>query len=132
MSFITELNVKSNTHKWAKIKKPYKLINLQGLRCAQDWIRTSTPLRALRPEHSASTNFATWASVSGVANIYTTRFSQKQIYSANKLQPLISLLSTLPNTSKLSFWCTIPASSVAIKAQLSTLARSIMFNMPLP
>ena len=28
---------------------------------AQDWIRTSTPLRALRPEHSASTNFATWA-----------------------------------------------------------------------
>src|SRR5690349_20539419 len=29
--------------------------------CAQDWIRTSTPLRALRPEHSASTNFATWA-----------------------------------------------------------------------
>jgi hypothetical protein len=29
--------------------------------CAQDWIRTSTPLQALRPEHSASTNFATWA-----------------------------------------------------------------------
>ncbi|MCD6062658.1 MAG: hypothetical protein K0R82_569 [Flavipsychrobacter sp.] len=29
---------------------------------AQDWSRTSTPLRALRPEHSASTNFATWAS----------------------------------------------------------------------
>lgn len=39
---------------------------------AQDWIRTSTPLRALRPEHSASTNFATWASLifrSGRANI---------------------------------------------------------------
>jgi hypothetical protein len=29
--------------------------------CAQNWIRTSTPLRALRPEHSASTNFAIWA-----------------------------------------------------------------------
>jgi hypothetical protein len=28
---------------------------------AQNWIRTSTPLRALRPEHSASTNFAIWA-----------------------------------------------------------------------
>ena len=28
---------------------------------ARDWIRTSTPLRALRPEHSASTNFAIWA-----------------------------------------------------------------------
>ena len=32
----------------------------EGL-CAQDWIRTSTSLRTLRPEHSASTNFATWA-----------------------------------------------------------------------
>jgi hypothetical protein len=31
---------------------------------AQDWIRTSTSLRTLRPEHSASTNFATWAGVS--------------------------------------------------------------------
>ncbi len=29
--------------------------------CAQEWIRTITPLQALRPEHSASTNFATWA-----------------------------------------------------------------------
>ena len=29
--------------------------------CAQDWIRTSTSLRTLRPEHSASTNFATRA-----------------------------------------------------------------------
>ena len=28
---------------------------------AQEWIRTITPLQALRPEHSASTNFATWA-----------------------------------------------------------------------
>ena|GEM_PF-3193804 len=28
---------------------------------AQNWIRTSTPLQALRPEHSASTNFAIWA-----------------------------------------------------------------------
>jgi hypothetical protein len=29
---------------------------------ARDWIRTSTSLRTLRPEHSASTNFATRAS----------------------------------------------------------------------
>ena len=29
--------------------------------CARDWIRTSTSLRTLRPEHSASTNFATRA-----------------------------------------------------------------------
>ena len=29
--------------------------------CAQNWIRTSTSLRTLRPEHSASTNFAIWA-----------------------------------------------------------------------
>lgn len=29
--------------------------------CAQEWIRTITSLRTLRPEHSASTNFATWA-----------------------------------------------------------------------
>ena len=28
---------------------------------AQEWIRTITSLRTLRPEHSASTNFATWA-----------------------------------------------------------------------
>ncbi len=28
---------------------------------AQNWIRTSTSLRTLRPEHSASTNFAIWA-----------------------------------------------------------------------
>jgi hypothetical protein len=28
---------------------------------AQDWIRTSTWFPTLRPEHSASTNFATWA-----------------------------------------------------------------------
>jgi hypothetical protein len=33
---------------------------LRGLR-AQDRIRTYTPFRTLRPEHSASTNFATWA-----------------------------------------------------------------------
>ncbi len=35
-------------------------LSCQGL-CAQNWIRTSTSLRTLRPEHSASTNFAIWA-----------------------------------------------------------------------
>ena len=29
--------------------------------CAQDRIRTGMFLQTLRPEHSASTNFATWA-----------------------------------------------------------------------
>ena len=42
-----------------KTKMPCRL-GRQGI-CAQDWIRTSTPVKALRPEHSASTNFATWA-----------------------------------------------------------------------
>lgn len=40
--------------------------------CAQEWIRTITPVKALRPEHSASTNFATWAAlirVSGSAKV---------------------------------------------------------------
>ena len=31
--------------------------------CARDWIRTSTWFPTLRPEHSASTNFATRAGV---------------------------------------------------------------------
>ena len=44
---------------------------LQGVLSAQEWIRTITSLRTLRPEHSASTNFATWAGiiVFRVANI---------------------------------------------------------------
>ena len=29
--------------------------------CAQDWIRTSTPVKALPPQSSVSTNFTTWA-----------------------------------------------------------------------
>jgi hypothetical protein len=41
-------------------------IDLQGFIRAQDWIRTSTPFRALPPQSSASTNFATWASVEGM------------------------------------------------------------------
>jgi hypothetical protein len=52
------------------------MINLRGCqkdKSAQDWIRTSTSLRTLRPEHSASTNFATWAAVFIVANIEKDR-----------------------------------------------------------
>src|SRR4026208_733900 len=47
-----------------KMKNPQIRIGDGGFHSkfgAQDWTRTSTPLRALRPEHSASTNFATWA-----------------------------------------------------------------------
>ena len=43
----------------SQCKTPFQL-RWKGV-CAQNWIRTSTPLRALRPEHSASTNFAIWA-----------------------------------------------------------------------
>ena len=42
----------------AECKNPQLIVG--GL-CAQEWIRTITSLRTLRPEHSASTNFATWA-----------------------------------------------------------------------
>ena len=48
------------------------IIRVVKILSAQDWIRTSTSFRTLRPEHSASTNFATWAtflSVSDAANI---------------------------------------------------------------
>ena len=48
-----------------KNKNPLELLS-KGFKKsgAQDWIRTSTTLRMLRPEHSASTNFATWAFLS--------------------------------------------------------------------
>ncbi len=42
-----------------KLKNPQLSLRISS--GAQNWIRTSTPLRALRPEHSASTNFAIWA-----------------------------------------------------------------------
>ena len=37
---------------------------------AQNWIRTSTSLRTLRPEHSASTNFAIWAFLKPITLFY--------------------------------------------------------------
>ena len=43
--------------------------------CAQEWIRTITSLRTLRPEHSASTNFATWAGESEDFSQFTGLFS---------------------------------------------------------
>ena len=58
-----------------KKKKPQTLGGNEVSHCgfgARDWIRTSTSLRTLRPEHSASTNFATRAlliCVSGAANV---------------------------------------------------------------
>ena len=64
-------------------KRACPLINKNALsallkgHCAQDWIRTSTSLRTLRPEHSASTNFATRAFRWGTANI---RFNLKKAY----------------------------------------------------
>ncbi len=76
-----------------KKRKSLQVNDLQAFFSAQDWIRTSTPLRALRPEHSASTNFATWAGnpsglvsfdfrpsvfVFGGANIAIFQFEQKK------------------------------------------------------
>ena len=58
------LPIGTNPNAPAQGSKHKKTLQLE-MRCkvngAQDWIRTSTPLPALRPEHSASTNFATWA-----------------------------------------------------------------------
>src|SRR5690606_18359783 len=34
---------------------------LRQIFCAQDWTRTSTPVKALPPQSSVSTNFTTWA-----------------------------------------------------------------------
>lgn len=75
---------------------------------AQEWIRTITPLRALRPEHSASTNFATWAYLVlrtlGCKDKYvfqTTKSLFFENYRTIKLQPRSAELSTLPFTIKL-------------------------------
>ena len=54
--FCKELRIYNNH----KIKMVVEISSNDHFR-AQDWIRTSTSLRTLRPEHSASTNFATWA-----------------------------------------------------------------------
>ncbi len=43
------------------VKEKGRKLKLTSLLSAQDWIRTSTWFPTLRPEHSASTNFATWA-----------------------------------------------------------------------
>ena len=58
----------------------YNLLKL--LNGAQDWIRTSTSLRTLRPEHSASTNFATWAfrSAKVMGKIEIQKYIQKEIF----------------------------------------------------
>jgi hypothetical protein len=53
--------------------------------CAQDWIRTSTSLRTLRPEHSASTNFATWAGEKRIANIGLYTETLKSLNASFKL-----------------------------------------------
>lgn len=57
-----------------------------SLSSAQDWIRTSTSLRTLRPEHSASTNFATWA---GIFNLIQIDFRAANIIAIRGLPKLI-------------------------------------------
>ncbi len=72
-----------NMHKYStdvgKILRNEKACKFLAYRLsAQNWIRTSTPLRALRPEHSASTNFAIWATVlrdcKGIQLFYSCKF----------------------------------------------------------
>ena len=46
--------------------------------CAQDWTRTSTSLRTLRPEHSVSTNFTTWAVNFPDANIRQKKWNENK------------------------------------------------------
>jgi hypothetical protein len=53
------LSASANKFARVQIKKPLCL--RQRDLCARDWIRTSTWFPTLRPEHSASTNFATRA-----------------------------------------------------------------------
>ncbi len=48
--------------------------------CAQDWIRTSTPFRALPPQSSASTNFATWATLALLRNSYGAAMRDANIH----------------------------------------------------
>jgi hypothetical protein len=58
---------------------------MQDFYCAQDWIRTSTWFPTLRPEHSASTNFATWAELQrkqqfmNVRRLISKKFHHKMI-----------------------------------------------------
>ncbi len=48
--------------------------------CARDWIRTSTSLRTLPPESSASTNFATRAHFFRTAILHEEKVSKKFLY----------------------------------------------------
>ena|GEM_PF-3612206 len=52
-----ELMVGNHRHSYAS----YSTTEIQQRKCAQKEIRTPKPLRALPPEDSASTSFATWA-----------------------------------------------------------------------
>ena len=69
-------------------KRPSNCLEGRG---AQNWIRTSTSLRTLRPEHSASTNFAIWASFpcSGECK-YTTKNHFSKIHTQNQIETLKS------------------------------------------
>ena len=55
--------------------------------CAQDWTRTSTPLRAPAPQAGVSTNFTTWADSVFCSKTLVRFFlkSAANIYKNNKL-----------------------------------------------
>ena len=79
-------------------------------------------LTAPPPEDGASTNFATWAialGTKGCEDIVAHHSGQKTLlpYAVIRLHPRNAALSIRPNTSKLPAPCTVPTSSVAMKAQ---------------
>ena len=72
--------------------------------CAQNWIRTSTPVKALRPEHSASTNFAIWADSALISmnTIQVVSLAGQQIYDFSVFLPSFSLSRKQTTSSQIS------------------------------
>ena len=80
--------------------------------CARDWIRTSTSLRTLRPEHSASTNFATRA--------FESKLKIKNKINLYSIQDFYALtLKSLKASFKLVFLSVLSFLFPIINAQLT-------------
>ncbi len=60
---VSESGQKCAKMRW-EVEKPTDNQLIKGGFCAQEWIRTITSLRTLRPEHSASTNLPAGRQVS--------------------------------------------------------------------
>jgi len=56
--------MKQKTAKWNRVQRPLFVLRKCSATVhyrAQDWIRTSTPMKAPPPQSGLSTNFNTWA-----------------------------------------------------------------------